>query len=52
MVEEKGKMGMVLWLVIVPMIVRAEVFATVVDVHKSFLSSWSNGVFRFLLCLR
>lgn len=38
--EAKGKVNMMLRLIMM-MIVRAEVFMTVVDVHKSVVSWWS-----------
>lgn len=48
--EAKGKLNTALRLVMMVMIVRAEVFTTVVDVHKSFVSWWSwcgNGARLF-----
>lgn len=41
MVGEKGKLNMALRFILMISIVRAEVFTTVVVVHKSFVSSWS-----------
>jgi len=39
--KAKGKLNMALRLIMMVVIVRAEVFTTVVDVHKSFVSWWS-----------